>query len=155
PPVYLGSGDIEGVVLDQVSELMRNSWIEGAGSGRYEFKTQGWGLQDVIAEADLNATFALKDGRFPRVVLTSKSGSLRMQSCEGKLRLKEGYCSLEDAKLTATDVIYKVSGPASPSGALKLKMVNEGALQHEVSGTLTQTRVSQLATTSAPASLKP
>ena len=155
PPVYVGNGNIEGIALDQLSDLMRNNWIEGAGSARYEFKTQGWGLQDVIANAGLSATFAVKDGRFPRVVLTTQGGPLRVKSFEGELSLKDGDISFEDAKLSAQDGIYIVSGTASVSGALNLKMVNEGAPGYDISGTLTRTRVSQLATTSARASLKP
>jgi len=97
----------------------------------------------------------LKDARFPRVVLTSKVGPLRAKSFEGELSLKEGDFSFEDAKLTAPDGIYVVSGTASLNGALKLRMVSEGLSGYDVSGTLTQTRVSQLVTTSARASLKP
>ena len=155
PPVYAGSGNIDGVVLDQLSDLMRTNWIEGAGSARYEFKSEGWGLQDVIANAGLSASFAVKDGGFPRVVLTDKAGPLRVKSFEGELSLKDGDFSFEDAKLTAQDGIYTVSGTASVSGALNLKMVNEGAPGYDISGTLTRTRVSQLAATSARASLKP
>ncbi len=155
PPQYAGNGDIEGVALEQLSDLMRNNWIEGAGSARYEFKSEGWGLQDVIANAGLSATFALKDAGFPRVVLTSKGGPLRVKSFEGELSLKDGDFSFDDAKLTAPDGIYTVSGTASVSGALNLKMVNEGAPGYDISGTLTRTRVSQFAATSARASLKP
>jgi uncharacterized protein involved in outer membrane biogenesis len=155
PPVYTGNGNVEDIVLDQLSDLMRNGWIEGVGSARYEFKTQGWGLQEVISNAGLNATFALKDGRFPRVVLTSKAGPLRVKSFDGELSLKDGDFSLDDAKLIEPDGIYRVSGTASLSGELKLKMVNEGAFGYDISGTLTRTLVSQLATTSARASLKP
>jgi hypothetical protein len=155
PPQYAGSGNIEGVALEQLSDLMRNNWIEGAGSARYEFKSAGWGLQDVIADAGLSATFALKDGGFPRVVLNSKAGPLRVRSFEGGLSLKDGDFSFEDAKLTAQDGIYTISGTASVRGVLNLKMVNEGAPGYDISGTLTRTRVSQLATTSARASLKP
>lgn len=155
PPVYAGNGSIEGVALDQISDLMRNNWIEGTGSAGYEFKTQGWSLQDLIASLDLDASFAVRDGRFPRIALTSKSGALRVKSFEGKMAFKNGDFSFEDAKLSAPEGIYTVSGTASLGGVLKLKMMNEGASGYDVSGTLTQTRISQLATTSARASLKP
>ena len=155
PPVYVVSGSADGLALDQISDLMRKDWIEGVGSARYEVKSQGWGLQDVITNASLNATFAVKDGRFPTVSLSSKTGPLRVKSFEGELRFKDGDFSLQESKLTAPDGIYTVSGTASLSGTLKLEMVGEGAAGYEVSGSLTRTRVSQLATTSARASLKP
>ena len=89
------------------------------------------------------------------MVLTNKVGPLRVTAFNGNLTLQDGKFSFENAKLDSRDGIYTVSGTASLAGALKLKMVSEGTSGYDVSGTLTRTRVSQIATTSARASLKP
>jgi hypothetical protein len=155
PPIYKGSGGIEDASLDQISGLMHDAWVEGAGSAHYEFRTEGWNLQDLVGNADLTANFDLQNARFPHVVLTTKGGPLRVKAFSGNLMLKDGEFSFQDAKLNSADVIYTVSGTASLTGALKLKMASEGTAGYDLSGTLTRTRVSQLAATSARASLKP
>jgi len=134
---------------------MHDSWVEGTGSARYEFKGEGWSLKELLANADLTANFAVENARFPHVVLSSKGGPLRATAFGGKLVLQDGNFSFQDAKLDSTNGIYTVSGTASLGGMLKLKMVSEGTSGYDLSGTLTRTRVSQLATTSARASLKP
>jgi AsmA family/AsmA-like C-terminal region len=155
PPVYGGRGRIEHVSLDQISALMHDTWVEGAGSAQYEFRTDGWNLQDLLDNADLTANFDLQDARFPHVVLTAKGGPLRVKAFSGNVTLKDGKFSFQDAKLTSADAIYTVSGTASLTGALKLKMASEGTPGYDLSGTLTRTRVSPFAATSARASLRP
>ncbi len=155
PPIYRGSGNIEDISLNQVADLMQDGWVEGAGSADFEFKSVGWALQDVVANADLSTTFAIEGARFPHVVLTTKAGPLRVKTFSGKLALQDGKFSLQDAKLDSADGIYTVSGTASLAGVLKLKMASEGPTGYDLSGTLTRTRVSQFATTSARAYLKP
>jgi AsmA family/AsmA-like C-terminal region len=155
PPIYRGSGNMEEISLGQISDLMQDGWVEGTGTAHYEFKTAGWGLQDIIANADLSATFAIEGASFPHVILTSKAGPLRVKTLSGKLILQDGKFSLQDAKLDSTDSVYTVSGTASLAGALSLKMASEGPTGYDLSGTLTRTRVSQFSTTSARASLKP
>jgi len=155
PPIYRGSGNIGDITLGQISDLMQDGWVEGTGSAHYEFKSAGWGLQDVIADADVSAIFAIQAARFPHVVLTSKAGPLRVKAFSGKLILQDGKFSLQDAKLDSADGIYTVSGTASLTGALSLKMASEGPTGYDLSGTVSRTRVSQFATTSARASLKP
>jgi hypothetical protein len=155
PPVYDGRGNIEAISLDQVSGLMHDPWVEGTGSAHYEFQAAGWNLQELFANSDLSANFSIENARFPHVVLTNKVGPLRATAFSGNLTLQDGKFSFENAKLDSRDGIYTVSGTASLAGALKLKMVSEGTSGYDVSGTLTRTRVSQIATTSARASLKP
>jgi len=155
PPVYRGSGNIEAISLDQVSGLIHDPWVEGTGSARYEFQGAGWNLRELLANSDLSANFSIENARFPHVVLTNKVGPLRVNAFSGKLTLQDGIFSFGNAQLDSRDGIYTVSGTASLAGALKLKMVSEGTFGYEISGTLTRTRVSQIATTSARASLKP
>jgi len=154
PPMYRGSGDLEDISLDRISALMHDGWAEGTGSAHYEFRGAGWSLQELFASIDLTSSFAIEDARFPHVVLTSQGGPLQVKAFSGKLALRDGTFSFQDAKLDGPEGIYTVSGTASLAGALKLKMVSEGTSGYDLSGTLTRTRVSQLATATR-ASLQP
>lgn len=155
PPIYKGSGRVDGVSLDRIADLMHDGWIDGTGSAGYQFKTVGWGLQDVIQAADLVANFTVKDSDFPHVVLSSKVGPLQSSLLAGTILLKDGNFSFQDTKLESASGIYKLSGTASLTGALNLKMISETAAGYDVSGTLAKTRVSQLPSTATQAALKP
>jgi hypothetical protein len=155
PPTYRGSGTFEDVSLGQVSDSMHDTWVDGTGSANCEFKSAGWSLADLMGAAELNLDFAIADASFPHVVLTSKAGPLRVNTFSGRLSLQDSKFSFQGAKLEAATGIYNVSGTASLTGALNLKMVSEGATGYNLSGTLTKTRVSQVAATSARASLRP
>ena len=85
-------------------------------------------------------------------MLTTESESLHATIFSGKLSLNDGEFSFDSAKLENSAGVYKVSGTASLSGALNLKLAGESAIGYTVSGTFMKTRVSQIPTR---ASLKP
>jgi AsmA family/AsmA-like C-terminal region len=153
PPEYRGTGSLEGVELAQVAELMHDGWIEGTGTAKYDFSASGWGLQDLLDSAELKATFAVNEGAFPHIVFTSRSGPLHAAEFSGDLRLHEGKFLFDDANLESTAGVYRVSGTASLTGALDLKISSESAAGYNVTGTLVKTRVTSIPT--AEAELKP
>ncbi len=155
PPVYQGAGSLENLALGQIADLTQDEWIDGTGTARYEVKAAGWGLHDLLDSADLSASFAIKDGEFPHIVLTSRSGPLRASSFSGKVLLHEGKFSFEDAKLDTAAGVYKVSGSAFLTGALNLKMVGESTVGYGLAGTLVKTRVTPIPATATQAALKP
>src|SRR5262249_55243158 len=136
PPKYSGSGNLENLSLEDVSDLMHDGWVAGTGTAKYEFSTAGWDLRDLLNAANLNADFSIAHSSFPHVVLTSSSGPLRAESFLGSLRLDKGEFSIEDAKLETTNGVYTVSGTASLSGELNLRMGTEGTSGFIVSGTV-------------------
>jgi hypothetical protein len=153
PPEYKGTGNLDGISLGDVSELMHDGWIDGTGETQYEFTAAGSNLRDLLDSADLSARFSISDGIFPHVVLTSESGPLRAHSFSGGVRVHEGELLFQDAKLDTAHGVYIVSGTASLAGELNLKMATEGTPGFMVSGTVIETRVSTNPTTAA--SLKP
>jgi hypothetical protein len=153
PPEYNGTGNLDGISLGEVSELMHDGWIDGTGHAQYEFTAAGGKLRDLLDSADLSAQFSVWDGIFPHVVLTNQSGPLRAHSFSGGIRMHEGELLFHDAKLDTAHGVYNLSGTASLAGELNLKMANEGAPGFLVSGTIIETRVSANPTTAA--SLKP
>jgi AsmA-like C-terminal region/AsmA family len=153
PPKYTGSGNFENVSLEEVADLMHDRWVAGTGTVKYDFSTAGWNLRDLVSSANLDADFSITDSSFPHVVLTSTSGPLRAETFVGSLRLDEGEVSIEDAKLETANSVYTVSGTASLSGELNLRIGTEGSPGFIISGTVLETRVSANPTTAA--SLKP
>jgi hypothetical protein len=153
PPRYRGSGALDGISLGEVSALMRDGWIDGTGEAQYEFTAAGGNLRDLVNSADLGADFSVSDGIFPHVVLTSQSGPLRASRFSGSVRMHEGELLFHDAKLDTAHGVYTLSGTASLTGDLNLKVATEGTSGFLVSGTVVETRVSTNPTTAA--SLKP
>lgn len=155
PPAYSGTGGFDGVSLFQIADLTHDSWIDGKGTASYKFKASGWRFQDLLDSADLSATFTIKDSNFPHIVLTSTSAPLHASMFSGTVFLRDGNFSFQDTKLDTATGVYKVSGTASLTGALNLKMNGETANGYSLSGTLVKTRVSQITPSATQALLKP
>jgi hypothetical protein len=155
PPAYRGSGKIDAVSLEELSSLTNGGWIEGIGSSRFQFKTTGYQLRELLSNADLNADFAVKDGVFPNVVGVGSAAALRARIFEGSLVLRDGNFSFDGAKLENDAGVYSISGTASMTGALDLKMLSESSAGYNLSGTIAKTRVSRILTSATQASLKP
>ena len=88
-------------------------------------------------------------------MLTGKSGPLHASSFSGKILLRDGKFSFEDAKLDTAAGVYKVSGSAFLTGALNLKMVGESTIGYGLAGTLVKTRVTPIPAPATQAALKP
>jgi uncharacterized protein involved in outer membrane biogenesis len=155
PPAYSGTGRFESVDLAAIAVLMHNPWIDGTAAATYEFKASGRRFQDLLDSANLSADFAIREGSFPHIALTSQSNGLRASSFSGKILLLDGQFSFPDAKLESSTGVYKVSGTVSLTGGLNLKMTGESVPGFGLSGTLLKTRVSSIPVTAAQAALKP
>jgi uncharacterized protein involved in outer membrane biogenesis len=155
PPMYSGTGNFDGVWLSSISELMRTGWIDGEGSANYRFTTSGWNLQDLLKQAEVDAKFSIKDGEFPHILLSENAEPLRSSVFSGQLVFRDGAFSLDDTELVSDSGIFNVSGTASLTGDLDLKMTGENSGGYNVSGTLDQTRVSPITNPPTQAALKP
>lgn len=155
PPVYSGSGSFDGVSLSSIAELMRTGWIDGEGSASYRFTTSGWSLEDLLKQADLDAKFSVKDGEFPHVLLSENAEPLQSSVFSGQLVFRDGTFSLNDTELVSDSGVFNVSGTASLTGDLNLKMMSENSGGYNLSGTLDQTRVSAITNPPTQAALKP
>jgi AsmA family/AsmA-like C-terminal region len=155
PPTYSGTGSFDEISLSSVAELMRDGWIDGSGSADYRFKAAGWNIQELLDAAELNASFNIKDGVFPHVVLTENADPLSASVFSGQLALHQGNFSLDDTELVTEHGVFNVTGTASLAGELKLKMSGENSTGYNVSGTLDQTRVSPITNPPTQAALKP
>jgi hypothetical protein len=155
PPVYSGTGNFDAVWLSYIAELMRTGWIDGNGSASYRFTTSGWSLQDLLKQADVDAKFSVKDGEFPHVLLSENAEPLHSSVFSGQLVFRDETFSLDDTELVSDSGVFKVSGTASLTGDLSLKMTSENSGGYNLSGTLDQTRVSPITNPPTQAALKP
>jgi hypothetical protein len=155
PPVYSGGGGFDGVSLAKVAELMRDGWVDGTGSVKYQFNGAGWSIQDLLKSARIAASFTVRDAEFPHVVLTNKSGPLRANALSGNIILQDARFSFQDAKLVTPTDVYRLSGTASLAGTLNLKIADDSAAAYGLSGTLARPRVAPIVNTSTQAALKP
>jgi AsmA-like C-terminal region/AsmA family len=154
PPSYSGTGAFDSVSLSETASLMNDPWISGTGSVKYHFKAAGWTFEDLMDSAEVSADFAIENGDFPHVVLTNTSGPLHARAFAGSIALQKGVFSFEDTKLESAAGVYRISGTASLTGALNLKMSGESAIGYGLSGTVARTRVSQIRAITAQAALK-
>jgi hypothetical protein len=155
PPMYSGTGNFDGVSLSSIAELMRTGWIDGEGSANYRFTTSGWNLQDLLKQAELDASFSIKDSDFPHIILSENTGPLHSSVFSGQLVFRDGTFSLDDTELVSDSGVFNVSGTASLAGDLNLKMTGDNSGGYNVSGTLDQTRVSPITNPPTQAALKP
>jgi hypothetical protein len=155
PPMYSGTGNFDGVSLSSIAELMRTGWIDGEGAANYRFTTAGWNLQDLLKQAELDASFSIKDSDFPHIILSENAGPLHTSAFSGQLVFRDGIFSLDDTELVSDSGVFNVSGTASLAGDLNLKMTGDNSGGYNVSGTLDQTRVSPITNPPTQAALKP
>ncbi len=153
PPEFSGAGLFEDVSLETVADLTNDGWVEGAVSAKYEFKTSGSNMREVLDAASVDAQFRISGGKFTHIVLTRESGPLRTSHFSGNARLTARTISFHEAKLTSGSEVYTVSGTASLAGALNMKALTENAGGYNIGGTFVKTRVSAIP--NAEASLKP
>jgi len=154
-PAYSGSGTFDSISLAAVAGLMHNAWVDGTGSADYKFKAAGWKLQEILDSVELTSTFEIQDGAFPHVVLAEGTEPLLANSFTGNMKISGGNFSFADAKLQSQRGVYMISGTASLTGTLNLKMTGESSTGYTLSGTLAQTRVSPITIPPTQAELKP
>jgi len=155
PPAYSGSGNLDLVSLATLGRLIGDEWADGTGSARYQFTASGSSLKEFVETAQLQANFTLKNAFFPHVVLNENGNGLRAVTFVGNLGYRQGNFSFDDAELDSTGGVFKVSGKASISGELNLKMISESSGGYTVSGSLAETRVSPIPNPPTQAALKP
>lgn len=154
PPAYSGTGTMEKISLQAAAKIMQNPWVEGSGSATYNFKSSGWSARELLQAAELHATFKVENSIFPHVVLTDGSEPLHASSFAGQVELKESSLSFQNAELDSDSGVYTVSGSASLTGKMNLKLTSEGSTGYSLSGTIAETRVSPIANPSTRAALK-
>ena len=155
PPAYRGHGTLEKVALGQVADAMHDPWITGAASVEYRASTAGWNKAELLAHAEASFQIEARDGSLPHLTLAGESGPLRINRFTGQILLRAGKFEIEPGKLQTAGGIYQLSGTASWSRVLDIKLAREGARGFDITGTLNQPHVTLSTTPETQAALKP
>jgi hypothetical protein len=155
PPEYSGSGTLERVSLDQLSTSMNDDWITGSATATYRVKTSGLDATELFASAVSTLNFDARDGVLQHIALADGTGPLQMRHLAALLSLQDGKFDIQEGKLDTPTGIFQVSGTASLTRVLNLKLTREGAPGFNVTGTLTEPHVSPIVSPETQAALKP
>jgi hypothetical protein len=153
PPEYSGSGTLERIALDQLSESMDDDWITGSAMATYRVKTSGLDTAELFASATGGLNVDAWDGLLLHVALGE--GPLQMHRLAAHLLLHDGGFEIQDGELETTTSVYQVSGTASLTRVLDLKLTHEGTPGFNITGTVTEPHVSPILTPETQVALKP
>ena len=147
PGTCSGSGDLSDVSLRNVSEIMKDSWIEGLATASYELKGPCSATFWQAAEGKLDQV-NITNGSFPRIFLGDRTSALRIQRFNGQVRVHDGTVEVTEGQLNTPEAKYELSGTASFDRAIDFKIARDGAASaaaaYTVTGTLAQPRVTQV-----------
>jgi len=155
PPEYRGSGTLERIALNQVSESMNDDWITGSATATYRVRASGLDAPELFASATSTLKLDARDGLLRHVALAEGTGPLQMHRLAANLLLHDGKFEIQQGKLETPTEVYQVSGTASLTRILDLKLTREGAPGFNITGTLTEPHVSAILTPETRAALKP
>ena len=155
PPVYRGTGTLQRVSLAQFAALMNDGWITGTASATYQIRASGLDASELFSSATGALDFDTHDGVLPHVALAVGSGPLHINRFWGRFILRDGGLEIQQGKLETPGSIYRLSGTASLSRALDIKLFRDGARGFKISGTLAEPHVEPAAAPETRAALKP
>jgi hypothetical protein len=155
PPTYSGNGTLEKVALGQLAEAMHDGWITGSANVSYVASTHGWNKPELLANADASLQMEVRDGSLPHLTLAGDAAPLHVNRFAGRVLLRGGKFEIEQGKLQTPAGIYQLSGTASMTRVLDVKLTGEGTHGFDISGTLTQPHVVVNPTAETQAALKP
>jgi AsmA protein len=158
PPHYQVSGQLQNVSMSQVSAAMNDSWATGTVDGKFSLTAYGSKFPDLMAHAEAELQFGLRNGSFAHIDLPEASKPFPVRAFSGNLRVKDGTWKLSAGKLESHDGIYQLSGTASAGGGLNLLLTRGDEQSWNVTGTLlkpTVERANHINSTEARTVVKP
>jgi uncharacterized protein involved in outer membrane biogenesis len=155
PPEYSGSGRLERIALSQLSESMNDDWITGSATATYRAKASGLDGAELFASATSTVKVEARDGLLRHIALGEGAAPLQMHRLMAHLSLQDGKFEIQEGKLETASGIYQVSGTASLTRLLNLKLTHEGASGFNITGTLMEPHVSPILAPETRAALKP
>jgi hypothetical protein len=153
PPLYSGTGTLEGVSLGNIAATMKDPWISGTASAKYQIRMAGVASAELLSSSDGSVRVNMRDGALPHIVLGDVP--LKVRRFTAVLVVHDGEVSIREGALSSPAATYAVSGKASLKGKLDFMMVPEGSPGFSVSGTLVEPRVAVAHHPETRAALKP
>jgi uncharacterized protein involved in outer membrane biogenesis len=155
PPGYSGSGILQGIDLQQLAQAMHDGWVTGTATATYRASASGIDAAELTSSAKANLKIEVRDGVLPHIVLTEGNEPLHIRRLLGNLVLRDGRFEIQQGKLETPGGIYQLSGTASLTRTLDLKLVRDGAPGFNIIGPLTEPRVAPVKAQETRAALKP
>lgn len=155
PPQYSGSGSLRGLDLAQVAQVMDDEWITGTTTTSYHLNTAGLTATKLFGSATGSIQIEASTGTLAHVVLTHGTSPLQMRHLTADLTLRDGKVVIQTGALETDTEIFRIEGSASLDQVLNLKLTRPDASGFNITGTLAQPRVAQVAAPETRAALKP
>lgn len=156
PALCVGAGDLTGISLSAMADLMNDSWIAGTANGSYELK--GPCPADFWPSADGKLRVEVTDALFPHVMIHDGAAALQASHIKGQARLHDGEIAITDTHLISPGGSYDLTGTASLKRDVNLTLtrISNGVPEagYRIGGTLEAPRVTPLSRTEQ-AQLKP
>ncbi|HXY03145.1 MAG TPA: hypothetical protein VEI49_06170, partial [Terriglobales bacterium] len=155
PPQYVGNGTFQQIDLAQLAAAMSDDWITGTATATYRASASGLVPSELFSSATATLQVDALSGELPHLVLASAASPLQMRHLTAHLLLQEGTLDVRAGQLETADDIFHVSGTASLTQVLSLKLLRDDSSGFSITGTLTDPHVSQLTPPETRAALKP
>jgi hypothetical protein len=155
PPDYGGSGTFQGIALGRLAEAMNDDWITGTATASYHASAFGLTAKDLLTSAKANLQVNVSAGALPHLVLSTGGSPLQMRHLMAHLSLHDQRIDIQAGQLeTGTDVFH-LSGTASLTQILDLRLTRQDASGFSITGTLSQPHISPVSASETRAALKP
>jgi AsmA family/AsmA-like C-terminal region len=155
PPTYSGSGRFEQVSLSGLAKAMHSDWITGTGKGAYRFRASGGNAKQAWKSASATLSFEVGNGVLAHVGLAPSGPPLRVRRFAGQLLLQDGEFKIAESKLETATRTFDVTGTATLGQKIDVMLAGAGPHGFNVTGTLSEPRVSPTNMAETQAALKP
>jgi hypothetical protein len=142
PGVCNGSGKMTGITLAHLDDATKSSGLAGTASLTYELK--GSCGADFWPSAEGVLRFSANDAVLPGLSLAEDATPLRITQLTGHAKMDDGRLVITDSTVDSDSGKFQLSGTASLSGDLELKLVrpaNAPGAGFSITGTLAEPRV--------------
>ncbi|HYA23423.1 MAG TPA: AsmA family protein [Terriglobales bacterium] len=154
PPQYSGGGTFKSIALGQLAKAMKNDWIAGTAAASYRVTASGLTAKELFVSATASLQVDASAGALPHIVLTDGAAPLQIRHLTAHLILRDGKFEIQAGRLETPADVFHLSGSASLTQSLSLKLTRETASGFSITGTLTEPHVSQIAIPETRAALK-
>jgi len=155
PAQYEGRGTLDEVVLGELGEAMNDTWVTGSANASYQVSIAGLTSQELLDSATGSVQLDASQGELRHIVLTDGGTPLQMHRLTARLLLNKGTFEVEDGRLETASEMFRISGTASLTQMLNLKLIREGSSGFNIVGPLARPHVSPFAAQETRAALKP
>ncbi len=153
-PMYSGKGTLERASMEQVARLMRDPWASGSLNADYEAALRGWTAAELRGSATGSARFTWHDGALNRALLPATTVPLRVRRFSGQLSVRDARITIPAARMESPAGEFTVSGSASFSRQLDLRVARGASRAFALTGTLAQPQLAPVAGSQTEAALR-